>query len=57
MYPLSQKNIRVPMPIKLNEPMARFEQFATIEDLAYIDVKISEHDREIFKMKNRACTF
>lgn len=36
------------------ETMARFQQFATIEKLAYIDVKISEHDREIFKMKHRA---
>lgn len=36
------------------ETMAGFEALATKEDLEYFDKKITEHDREIFKMKNRA---
>ena len=35
------------------ETLARFEQLATKDDLDYFDKKISEHDREIFKIKNR----
>ena len=35
------------------ETLARFEQLATKEDLEYFDKKISEHEREIFKIKNR----
>ncbi len=36
------------------EKMASFEHLATKEDLSYFDKKITEHDREIFKIKNRA---
>ncbi|KXH87508.1 hypothetical protein [Sporosarcina sp. HYO08] len=37
-----------------SETMTKFEQLATKEDLEYFDKKISEHDREIFKLKQRA---
>ena len=36
------------------ETMSGFDQLATKEDLSYFDKKITEHDREIFKIKNRA---
>ncbi|MDQ0214671.1 outer membrane murein-binding lipoprotein Lpp [Oikeobacillus pervagus] len=36
------------------ETIAHLEQVATLEDLEYIYMKLGEHDREIFKMKNRA---
>lgn len=36
------------------ETMAGFKDLATKDDLEYFDKKITEHDREIFKMKNRA---
>ncbi|WP_042472495.1 hypothetical protein, partial [Bacillus ndiopicus] len=36
------------------EIMARFDQLATKEDLDYFDQKIAKHEREIFKLKNRA---
>ncbi|HLQ74248.1 MAG TPA: hypothetical protein VK125_08455 [Bacillota bacterium] len=37
-----------------SETMANFENLATKEDLAYFDKKITEHDRELFKIKQRA---
>ncbi|MUV37120.1 hypothetical protein JNUCC1_00926 [Lentibacillus sp. JNUCC-1] len=36
------------------ETIENFEHLATKEDLTYFDKKITEHDREIFKIKNRA---
>ncbi len=35
-----------------SEVMNKLDDFATKEDLAYFDKKLSEHDREIFKLKN-----
>lgn len=31
-----------------------FDLLATKDDLVYFDIKVSEHEREIFKIKNRA---
>lgn len=36
------------------ETMSRFEQLATKQDLEYFDLKISQHEREIYKIKNHA---
>lgn len=36
------------------ETISQFEQLATKDDLDYFDKKISQHDREIFKIKNKA---
>lgn len=36
------------------QTLAHLEQLATKEDLDYFDKKISQHEREIFKLKNRA---
>ncbi len=35
-----------------SETISHFETLATKEDLEYFDKKISEHEREIFKIKN-----
>lgn len=35
------------------ETMAGFQNLATKADLEYFDKKITEHDREIFKIKNQ----
>jgi len=36
------------------ETMSKLEHLATKEDLEYYDKKISQHEREIFKIKNKA---
>lgn len=36
------------------ETLSRLDNLATKDDLEYFDKKITEHDREIFKMKNKA---
>ncbi len=33
------------------ETMSQFEQLATKDDLDYFDKRITQHDREIFKIK------
>lgn len=37
-----------------NEILSALNNLATKEDLEYLDKKVGEHDREIFKIKNRA---
>ncbi|MEI3597083.1 MULTISPECIES: hypothetical protein [unclassified Oceanobacillus] len=39
---------------KHNEILSTLNDLATKEDLEYLDKKVGEHDREIFKIKNRA---
>lgn len=37
-----------------DETISRFNELATKEDLEYFDKKISEHDRDIFKIKMKS---
>ena len=50
----SKLNIAYEQTANHSEIIDKLDEFATKEDLSYIDKKLCEHDREIFKLKNRA---